>query len=62
MSSIPQVATEEISDTELDNVSGGVSGGVAGAVTVDSVVPVSVSVGGGTDLGVSGVKGLVHAL
>ncbi|MGW7517301.1 type A2 lantipeptide [Streptomyces sp. NPDC054796] len=39
----PQVETREISDSDLDNVSGGVLGPVVGDVvgTVDSVAPVS---------------------
>ncbi|MFE6686794.1 type A2 lanthipeptide [Streptomyces sp. NPDC057743] len=38
-----QVQTQEISDADLDNVSGGLVGGVVGTVTgtVNSVAPVS---------------------
>ncbi|MFB7271970.1 type A2 lantipeptide [Streptomyces sp. NPDC056244] len=47
MNSTPQVATQEISDADLDNVSGGLLGGVIGTAvgTVDSIVPVSGTVG-----------------
>ncbi|WP_155054141.1 type A2 lantipeptide [Streptomyces blattellae] len=43
MNSTPQVETVEISDAELDNVSGGLSLNALGTVTglVDSVAPVS---------------------
>ncbi|MGW1376832.1 type A2 lantipeptide [Streptomyces sp. NPDC002446] len=48
----PQVQTQEISDADLDNVSGGLVGGVLGSVTgtVDSVAPVSGVVGEATGL------------
>lgn len=59
MSSTPQVVTQEISDTDLDNVSGGVFAGVAGSVSVDSVVPVSVSVEGGAGISLPNVTGIV---
>jgi hypothetical protein len=78
MNSTPQVQTQEISDSDLDNVSGGLVGQAAGAVlgTVDSVVPVSGVVGaasgtvgsvvgtveGLTGLNTSGVTGLVAGL
>lgn len=43
MNSTPQVETVEISDAELDNVSGGLSLNALGTVTglVDGVAPVS---------------------
>ena len=43
MNSTPQVATVEISDAELDNVSGGLSVNALGTVTgvVDGIAPVS---------------------
>ena len=43
MNSTPQVATVEISDAELDNVSGGLAVNALGTVTglVDGVAPVS---------------------
>ncbi|MGW8380870.1 type A2 lantipeptide [Streptomyces sp. ODS28] len=63
----PQVETAEISDAELDNVSGGLVGGaVNGALgTVDSVAPVSEVTGTvtkTTGVDTSGVTGLVSGL
>ncbi|MFB7631464.1 type A2 lantipeptide [Streptomyces sp. NPDC056149] len=47
-----QVQTQEISDADLDNVSGGLVGGVLSSVTgtVDSVAPVSGAVANATGL------------
>jgi hypothetical protein len=47
MNTTPQVATQEISDADLDNVSGGLLGGVIGIAvsTADSIVPVAGTVG-----------------
>lgn len=56
----PQVETLEISDADLDNVSGGLVGGLAANLTgtADSIVPVSGVVGGltGTVEGLTGVN------
>jgi hypothetical protein len=56
MNSTPQVETVEISDAELDNVSGGLSVNALGTVTglVDGVAPVS----GLVDTGISTVEGV----
>ncbi|MGW8555728.1 type A2 lantipeptide [Streptomyces tubercidicus] len=54
MNSTPQVQTQEISDSDLDNVSGGLVGGVLGAA--DSIAPVSGTVGTATGL-VDGIAG-----
>jgi hypothetical protein len=71
MNSTPQVQTAEISDAELDAVSGGLSLNAVGTVTglVDSVAPVSgvVNTVVGTVEGVTGlntapVAGLVAGL
>ncbi|MFD5074004.1 type A2 lantipeptide [Streptomyces sp. NPDC058371] len=71
MNSTPQVETVEISDAELDNVSGGLAVQAVGTVTdlVDSVAPVSglVNTAVGTVEGVTGlntapVTGLVAGL
>jgi hypothetical protein len=78
MNSTPQVATQEISDADLDNVSGGLVGTAVGATTstLDSVVPVSGLAGaasgtvgsvigtaeGATGIDTSGVTGLVAGL
>ncbi|MEV5007965.1 MULTISPECIES: type A2 lantipeptide [unclassified Streptomyces] len=71
MNSTPQVETVEISDAELDNVSGGLSVNALGTATglVDSVVPVSgvvdTAVGtveGATGLSTAPVAGLVAGL
>ncbi|MFI9646441.1 type A2 lantipeptide [Streptomyces sp. NPDC052040] len=59
MNSTPQVATAEISDAELDAVSGGLQVNAVGTVTglVDGIAPVSGLVG--TAVGtVEGVTGL----
>jgi bacteriocin-like protein len=55
MQSTPQVETTEISDSELDNVSGGLVGEVVSTLanTADQVAPVT-----GT---VAGVEGLVQS-
>ncbi|MFD7612605.1 type A2 lantipeptide [Streptomyces sp. NPDC059828] len=71
----PQVETAEISDADLDNVSGGLHSavvtGVAGNVTstLDSVAPVSGLIGtavgtveGATGLNTGAVTGLVAGL
>ncbi|MFI6932130.1 type A2 lantipeptide [Streptomyces sp. NPDC050287] len=59
MNSTPQVETVEISDAELDNVSGGLSVNALGTATglVDGVAPVSGLVNTGVSL-VEGVTGL----
>ncbi|MFD4552807.1 MULTISPECIES: hypothetical protein [Streptomyces] len=71
MNSTPQVETVEISDAELDNVSGGLSVNALGTVTglVDGVVPVSGlvdsvigTVEGTTGLNVAPVTSLVAGL
>ncbi|MGW1162241.1 type A2 lantipeptide [Streptomyces sp. NPDC002513] len=71
MNSTPQVETAEISDAELDAVSGGLQINAVGTVTgvVDSVAPVSGLVGtaigtveGVTGLNVAPVTGLVAGL
>nr|WSY49557.1 type A2 lantipeptide [Streptomyces sp. NBC_00886] len=56
MNSTPQVETVEISDAELDNVSGGLSVNALGTVTglVDGVAPVS----GLVDTGISTLEGV----
>ncbi|MET7572849.1 type A2 lantipeptide [Streptomyces sp. NPDC005492] len=60
MNSTPQVETVEISDAELDNVSGGLSVNALGTVTglVDGVAPVSglVDTVVGTVQGVTGLN------
>lgn len=60
MNSTPQVETVEISDAELDNVSGGLSLNAVGTVTglVDGVAPVSglVDTAVGTVEGVTGLN------
>ncbi|MFF4759459.1 type A2 lantipeptide [Streptomyces sp. NPDC001292] len=60
MNSTPQVETVEISDAELDNVSGGLSVNALGTATglVDSVVPVSgvVNTAVGTVEGATGLS------
>ena len=60
MNSTPQVATVEISDAELDNVSGGLAVNALGTVTglVDGVAPVSGTVDTvvGTVEGVTGLQ------
>ncbi|MFF9126925.1 type A2 lantipeptide [Streptomyces sp. NPDC014889] len=71
MNHTPQVETAEISDADLDNVSGGLSVNALGTATglVDSVVPVSgvvdTAVGtveGATGLSTAPVAGLVAGL
>ena len=72
MNSTPQVATAEISDADLDAVSGGLSLNAVGTVTgiVDSVAPgvlplvgsVVGTVEGVTGLNTAGVTGLVAGL
>ncbi|MET7666090.1 hypothetical protein ABZS99_46605 [Streptomyces sp. NPDC005463] len=73
MSSAPQVQTQEISDADLDNVSGGISGatsleaplvgGIAGAVSADPLgaSPLSGSLSGAVGGNVLGVAGLGSA-
>ncbi|MFJ9705156.1 type A2 lantipeptide [Streptomyces sp. NPDC101234] len=60
MNSTPQVETVEISDAELDNVSGGLSLNALGTVTglVDGIAPVSglVNTAVGTVEGVTGLN------
>ncbi|MFE9612252.1 type A2 lantipeptide [Streptomyces sp. NPDC006012] len=71
MNSTPQVQTAEISDADLDNVSGGLIGGVVATATglADNVLPVSGLVGttvgtveGLTGLNTQPVTGLVSGL
>ncbi|GGN65241.1 type A2 lantipeptide [Streptomyces kronopolitis] len=71
MNSTPQVQTQEISDSDLDNVSGGLLGGVVGTATstVDHIAPVSGTVGsvtglvdGATGVNTSGVVGTATGL
>lgn len=71
MNSTPQVETVEISDADLDTVSGGLSVNALGTATnaLDSVVPVSglvdTAVGtveGATGLNTAPVTGLVAGL
>ncbi|GAA2921473.1 type A2 lantipeptide [Streptomyces mexicanus] len=59
MNSTPQVETVEISDAELDNVSGGLSVNALGTVTglVDGIAPVTGLVNGVVNT-VEGVTGL----
>ncbi|MCX4672713.1 type A2 lantipeptide [Streptomyces sp. NBC_01381] len=59
MNSTPQVQTLEISDADLDNVSGGLSAAAVGTVTgaVDSIAPVSSTVAGVVGV-VEGTTGL----
>ncbi|MEU7057146.1 type A2 lantipeptide [Streptomyces sp. NPDC046197] len=59
MNSTPQVETVEISDADLDNVSGGLSVNALGTATglVDGVAPVTGLVGTGVGT-VEGVTGL----
>jgi len=59
MSSAPQIQTQEISDADLDNVSGGLLGGLAGAVSVES--PLSADFSGAVGVDVLGVAGLGSA-
>ncbi|MEV7796026.1 type A2 lantipeptide [Streptomyces sp. NPDC087512] len=60
MNSTPRVETVEISDAELDNVSGGLSVNAVGTVTglVDGVAPVSgvLNTAVGTVEGVTGLN------
>jgi hypothetical protein len=71
MNSTPQVETAEISDAELDGVSGGLVGETLGAVTgvLDTVAPVSATLNtaigaleGATGLNTAPVTGLVNSL
>ncbi|MER7720954.1 type A2 lantipeptide [Streptomyces flaveolus] len=71
MNSTPQVETVEISDAELDNVSGGLNVNAVGTVTglVDGIAPVSGllntvvgTVEGVTGLNTAPVTGLVAGL
>jgi hypothetical protein len=71
MNSTPQVQTAEISDAELDNVSGGLAVNALNTVTsvVDGIAPVSPlvdtvvgTVEGATGLSTAPVTGLVAGL
>ncbi|MFF3404760.1 type A2 lantipeptide [Streptomyces sp. NPDC002742] len=71
MNSTPRVETAEISDADLDNVSGGLALNAVGTVTglVDGVAPVSGVLGtavgtveGVTGLNTASVTGLVAGL
>ncbi|MEU2429211.1 type A2 lantipeptide [Streptomyces sp. NPDC007861] len=75
MNFTPQVETAEISDADLDNVSGGLHSAVANGVvgnatsTLDSIAPVSALAGtvvgtveGATGLNTGAVTGLVAGL
>ncbi|MGW0787026.1 hypothetical protein ACWD04_01960 [Streptomyces sp. NPDC002911] len=56
MSSAPQVQTQEISDADLDNVSGGVFAGLAGEVSLETPLSAGISGAvGGNALGVAGL-------
>lgn len=60
MNFIPQVETQELSDSDLDNVSGGLLGATVGANAtgfVDSIVPLSANAGALVST-VEGVTGL----
>ncbi|MEU2680715.1 hypothetical protein ABZ638_27910 [Streptomyces sp. NPDC007107] len=73
MSSVPQMVTQEISDADLDNVSGGLSGaasldaplvgGIAGGVNADlaGLAPLAGSLSGALGADVLGVAGLGSA-
>ncbi|WP_329233231.1 hypothetical protein OHB07_26835 [Streptomyces sp. NBC_00111] len=73
MSSAPQVQTQEISDADLDNVSGGlggavsldapVIGGIAGGVSADltGVAPLAGGIAGAVGANVLGVAGIGSA-
>ncbi|HWU09708.1 MAG TPA: hypothetical protein VN520_25580 [Streptomyces sp.] len=59
MSSAPQMQTQEISDADLDNVSGGVVAGLAGEVSLDTPLSsLSVGISGAAGVDVLGVAGL----
>jgi hypothetical protein len=65
MSSAPQVQTQEISDADLDNVSGGVFAGLAGEVSAESPLslgsPLSADISGAVGINALGVAGLGSA-
>ncbi|MFC4607103.1 type A2 lantipeptide [Streptomyces maoxianensis] len=63
MNSTPQVQTQEISDSDLDNVSGGLLGGVVGNSTAaaDGILPVSGPLAATAVGTVEGVTGLNSA-
>ncbi|MFD5138734.1 hypothetical protein ACFWMX_21175 [Streptomyces sp. NPDC058378] len=54
MSSAPQIQAQEISDTDLDNVSGGTFAGLAGEVALETPLS-SLSAGFSGALGVDGL-------
>ncbi|MEV6791125.1 hypothetical protein AB0M87_03805 [Streptomyces sp. NPDC051320] len=65
MTSAFQIATQEISENELDAMSGGVGGGVTVAGGVDGLVPAgfSLSTQGGADISaLTGLTGLAGGL
>ncbi|MFG2592013.1 hypothetical protein OG379_25130 [Streptomyces sp. NBC_01166] len=62
MSSAPQVQTQEISDADLDGVSGGVSAGLAGEVSLETPLSsLSAGLSGALSADGLGVAGLGSA-
>lgn len=57
MNSASQVMTQEISDADLDNVSGGLISGVAGEATI--MGPVSAHIAGGGTISTPDITGLL---
>ncbi|MGW1893406.1 type A2 lantipeptide [Streptomyces sp. NPDC002004] len=66
MSSTPWIATQEVSDSDLDSVSGGLGGGLGGSISgdVDGLVPAgfALSTQGGGGVDTSGLTGLASGL
>ncbi|MFF9684919.1 hypothetical protein [Streptomyces sp. NPDC014623] len=59
MSSAPQMQTQEISDADLDNVSGGVFAGLAGQVSLETPLSsLSAGISGAAGADVLGAAGL----